>query len=77
MSILTLAITFLSSLLKSQRQLRLENLALRQQVAMHHIPRVDFVNYVGLIWSLLPRGIGPYFFPGCSYYLPVSFEGVL
>ncbi len=34
MSILTLVITFLGSLLKSQRQLRLENLALRQQVAM-------------------------------------------
>ena len=34
MSILTLVITFLGSLLKSQRQLRLENLALRQQVTM-------------------------------------------
>jgi transposase InsO family protein len=34
MSILTLVFTFLGSLLKSHRQLRLENLALRQQVAM-------------------------------------------
>ncbi len=34
MSILTLLITFLSSLFKSQRQLVLENLALRQQVTM-------------------------------------------
>ena len=34
MSILTLVFTFLGSLLKSHRQLRLENLALRQQVTM-------------------------------------------
>ena len=34
MSILTLLISFLGSFFKSQRQLRLENLALRQQVAM-------------------------------------------
>jgi hypothetical protein len=34
MSILTLLITFLGSLFKSQRQLVLENLALRQQVTM-------------------------------------------
>ena len=34
MSILTLVITFLGSLFKPHRQLRLENLALRQQVAM-------------------------------------------
>jgi hypothetical protein len=34
MPILTLLITFLGSLFKSQRQLVLENLALRQQVTM-------------------------------------------
>ena len=34
MSILHLALTFLGALFKSQRQLALENLALRQQVAM-------------------------------------------
>ena len=34
MSILTLVITFWGSIFKSQRQLRHENLALRQQVAM-------------------------------------------
>ncbi len=34
MSMLTLVITFLGSLFKSQRQLVLENLALRQQVTM-------------------------------------------
>ena len=34
MSILTLITTFLGSLFKSQRQLALENLALRQQVTM-------------------------------------------
>ena len=34
MSILRLVITFLGSLFKSQRQLVLENLALRQQVTM-------------------------------------------
>ena len=34
MSILTFITTFLGSLFKSQRQLALENLALRQQVAM-------------------------------------------
>jgi hypothetical protein len=33
MSILRLAVTFLGSLFKSQRQLVLENLALRQQVS--------------------------------------------
>ncbi len=35
MSILLLVISFLGSLLKSNRQLALENLALRQQIAMH------------------------------------------
>jgi hypothetical protein len=25
--------------------------------------------------ELLPPGMGPYFFPGRSYYLPVNFEG--
>jgi hypothetical protein len=41
MSILTLLITFLGSLFKSQRQLVLENLALRQQVTMlrHSVKR--------------------------------------
>jgi hypothetical protein len=39
MSILTLVITFPCSLFKSQRQLDLENLALRQQVTIHTMLR--------------------------------------
>jgi len=57
MSILTLVITFLSSLLKSQRQWRLENLALRQPVAMLQqsvkCPRVSTVDRA--FWILFSR----------------------
>jgi len=57
MSILTLVITFLGSLFKPQRQLRLENLALRQQVAMLQQsvkrPRVSTVDRV--FWILFSR----------------------
>ena len=57
MSILTLVITFLGSLFKSQRQLRLENLALRQQVAMLQQsvkrPRVSKVDRI--FWILFSR----------------------
>ena len=57
MSMLTLVISFLGSLLKSQRQLRLENLALRQQVAMLQQsvkrPRVSTLDRV--FWVLFSR----------------------
>ena len=57
MSILTLVITFLGSLFKSHRQLRLENLALRQQVAMLQQsvkrPRASTVDRV--FWVLFSR----------------------
>jgi hypothetical protein len=39
MSILRPVVTFLCSLFKSRRQLLLENLALKQQVAMSYNPR--------------------------------------
>jgi len=57
MSVLTLVIAFLGSLLKSERQLRLENLALRQQVAMLQQsvkrPRVSAVDKI--FWILFSR----------------------
>ena len=57
MSVFTLVITFLGSLLKSERQLRLENLALRQQVAMLQQsvkrPRVSAVDKI--FWILFSR----------------------
>ena len=57
MSILTLVFTLLGSLLKSQRQLRLENLALMQQVAMLQQsvkrPRVSTVDRT--FWILFSR----------------------
>jgi len=58
MSILTLVITFLGSLFKSQRQLALENLALRQQVTMlqqsvkrPRAPVADKLFYISGMWT--------------------------
>ncbi len=60
MSILTLAFTSLGSLFKSQRQLRLENPVLRQQVAMLQKsvkrPRVSKVDKG--FWILSSRYVG-------------------
>jgi len=43
----------------------------------HHITRVDFVNLVGLFWSLWPGG-GPHtFFQSSHYMWPEIFWGVL
>jgi hypothetical protein len=41
---------------------------------LQHITRVEYVRFVGFSWSFCP-GVGPYFFPGYSYYLPGNFEG--
>ena len=57
MSILTLVITFLGSLFKSHRQLRLENLALRQQVAMlqQSVKRSRASTVDRVFWVLFSR----------------------
>ena len=57
MSMLTLVITFLVSLFKSQRQLALENLALRQQVTMlrQSVKRPHATAADKLFWILFSR----------------------
>ena len=57
MSILTLLITFLGSLFKSQRQLDLENLALRQQVTMlrQSVKRLRATPTEKLFWVFFSR----------------------
>lgn len=63
MSILHLVLPFLGALLKSQRQLAIENLALRQQVAMlwQSVTRPIAKRQLRRVYlSFLPRGCSPF-----------------
>ena len=59
MSILQLALTFLGALFKSQRQLALENLAPRQQVAMlrQSVKRPRAKHADNLFWIFFSRHV--------------------